>query len=173
MLIMEITIAPSACWSRAAVARLSSLQAASSGGGAADTGGTVRHHQGQRVHKVTQPGQQRGEANTLPALFFDEHVTFFTLQKNKSLLWQSANVFSKYEDDIYNNARCFSFRGLLDPCKVTKVGTRCIYRISPAGPASGRGLSAASPWGSSCWSPGHTSRARHQLRGSRLLNGNI
>ena len=112
MLRLEITAAPSPC--RAAVARLSSLQAASSGGGsAADTGGTVRHHQGQRVHKVTQPGQQRGEANTLSTLFFDEHVTFFTLQKNKSLLWQSANVLSKYEDDIYNSARCFSFSGVV------------------------------------------------------------
>ena len=168
MLRLESTIAPSACWSRAAVARLSSLLTASSGGSAADTGGTVRHHQGQRVHKTTQPEQQRGVASTLPALFFDEHVTFFTLQKNKSLLWQSANVLLKYEDDIDNSARCFSLRGLLDPCKVTNVGTRCIHPVSPAGPASGRGLSAASPWGSSSWSPGHTSRAHHQLRGSRI-----
>ena len=69
------------------------------------------------------PGQQLGETNTLPALCFDVHVTFFTLHKNKSLLWQSANVLSKYEDDIENSARCFSFRGLLDPCKVTNVWT--------------------------------------------------
>ena len=167
MLRLEITIAPSPCWSRAAVARLSSLQAASSGGGsAADTGGTVRHHQGAAgtQDNTTRAAARSGQHTSSPLLPGAYDIFHIAPHKNKSLLWQGANVLLKYEDDIDNSARCFSLRGLLDPCKVTNVGTRCIHPVSPAGPASGRGLSAASPWGSSSWSPGHTSRARHQLR---------
>ena len=65
------------------MARLSPLLTARSGG-AADTGGTVRGHQGAAGTQDNTARAAARRGHTLPALFFDVHVTFFTL-KNKSL----------------------------------------------------------------------------------------